>query len=450
MIAMTISLLLISALVAVFVNASKSSNEQAKTNSMIDSGRFALQLLQNDIEHAGFWGGYVPQFDDLTSSAVPADVPAAVPNPCQSYGTWDSGYVMSLVGIAVQAYDTLPAGGGCLAPLAQRAGTDVLVVRHTEVCVVGVGNCDPPVAGALYFQSSFCGAEQNAGSAQTATANTITLANTASSTAGAYASLVLHTLTGTGAGQFRRVSAYNSSDVATVDLPWTVVPDGTTTYAFAYVLGTASFPLYKRDCLGTGSPATLPITAGTLSDQRKYISDIYYISNLPNPDFPGQNLPTLMRSQFDVLGGVLAQQAPVPLIDGVEAFTVVLGLDTVSKSGAPVDYTQPVAWADPNNLVLPTNRGDGAPDLFVRCTTAAPCTAYQLMNAVAVRIYALVRDRDTSPGYQDAKTYCIGEPAADGTCPVASQYTPNDSYKRHLFVTTIRINNVSGRRETPP
>jgi len=450
MIAMTISLLLLSALVAIFVNASKSTNEQAKTNSMIDNGRFAMQLLQSDIEHAGFWGGYVPQFDDLTSTVVPGDVPAAVPNPCQPYATWDSGFVMSLVGIAVQSYDTLPAGTGCLSPLAQRAGTDVLVVRHTELCVPGVGACDPAVAGALYFQNSFCGAEQNAGTAQTATANTITLASTASSIAGAYKSLVLHTLTGTGAGQFRRISSYSTSNVATVDLPWTVIPDGTTTYAFAYALGASSFPLYKRDCVGSGTPPTLPITAGTLADTRRYISNIYYISDLPNPDFPGQTVPTLVRSEFNVLGGVLAQQAPVPLIDGVEAFTVVLGLDTVSKSGAPIDYTQPTLWANPNNLVLPTNRGDGAPDVFVRCTTAAPCTAAQLMNSVAVRIYLLVRDRDTSPGYTDVKTYCIGEPAADGTCPVASQYTPSDAYKRHLYVTTIRITNVSGRRETPP
>src|ERR1700751_324524 len=114
MIAMTISLLLMTALVAVFVNSSHSSNELAKTNAMIDNGRFAAQLLEGDIEHAGFWGGYVPQFDDLTATAVPGDVPAAVPNPCKPYATWDSAYVTAAIGIPVQSYDTLPAGGGCL------------------------------------------------------------------------------------------------------------------------------------------------------------------------------------------------------------------------------------------------------------------------------------------------------------------------------------------------
>lgn len=449
MIALTISLVLLSALVAVFVNTSRSSTELAKTNAMIDNGRFAAQLLQSDIEHAGFWGGYVPQFDDLTSSAVPGDVPAAVPNPCQTYATWDSSYVTAAVGIPVQSYDTLPAGAGCLAPLVQVAGTDVLLVRHAEVCVPGVGNCDPNVAGALYFQTSFCGAEQSAGTAQTASANTITLGANASTVAGAYVGLMLHTTGGTGAQQFRQVSAYDTSDVATVNLPWAVTPDASTTYAFAYTLGTTSYPLYQRNCVGTGTPPTLPVTAGTASVQRKYISDLYYVSNFPNPDFAGQTVPTLVRSSFDLSGGALAQQAPVPLIDGVEQFRVVIGVDDVSKSGAAVDYTQAVNWANPLNLVLPTNRGDGVPDVYVRCTTAVPCTAYQLMNAVAVKLYMLLRDRDQTQGYVDTKTYCLGEPNPDGTCPATSQYTPNDNYKRHMFITTVRIANVAGRRETP-
>jgi prepilin-type N-terminal cleavage/methylation domain-containing protein len=439
MIAMTMSLIVLGA------------RELSKTNALIDNGRFAVQLLQADLEHGAFWGGYVPQFDDLTSSVVPGDVPNSVPNPCQPYNTWDSSYVTSLIGISVQTYDTLPTGVGCLSPLPQRAGTDVLVVRHAELCVPGAANCDADVPGALYFQTSFCAAEQNAGRAQMGSTNSITLSIGASSTTNNYVGLMLHTLAGTGLGQFRQISAYNgSSAVALVNSAWTTIPDSTTTYAFAYVLGTSAYPLHKRDCVGTGSPQTLPVTSGTISDKRKFISQIYYIADYPNPDYPAQLVPTLVRSQFDFSGGVLAQQAPVPLIDGIEAFKVVLGIDNVSKSGAAVDYTQPISWADPSNLVLPTNRGDGAPDLYIRCTTATPCAVAQLVNVVAVKVYLLVRDRDTTPGYTDTKTYCLGEPNTDGTCPAASKYVPNDSYKRHMFITTARLVNVSGRRETPP
>jgi prepilin-type N-terminal cleavage/methylation domain-containing protein len=451
MIAMTISLVVLAALVGVFVNTSKSASEMAKTNLMIDNGRFAVQLLLADLEHGAFWGGYVPQFDDLTSSAVPGDVPGSVPNPCQPYSTWDSTYVTSLIGISIQAYDTVPTGAGCLSLLPQRAGTDVLVVRHADLCVPGATNCDVDVPGALYFQTSFCAAEQNAGSAQMGSTNSISLSSGASSTSNIYVGLMLHTLAGTGSGQFRRITAYNgASNVALVNTDWTIIPDSTTTYAFAYVLGTGPYPLHKRDCAGTGVPATLPVTSGTVADKRKFISEIYYIADYPNPDYPTQLVPTLVRSQFEFSSGTLAQQAPVPLIDGIEGFKVVLGVDNISKSGAPVDYTQPISWADATNLVLPTNRGDGAPDQYVRCTTAIPCTATQLVNVVVVKVYLLVRDRDATAGYTDAKTYCLGEPNIDGSCPIASQYTPNDSYKRHMFITTARLVNVSGRRETPP
>jgi type II secretory pathway pseudopilin PulG len=454
MVAMTISLFLMLGLVSLFVNTSRSGRELAKTNVMIDGGRAASQILQNDIQHAAFWGGYVPQFDDFTSTSVPADVPTdPLPSPCQAYSTWDSNYVRSVVALPVLAYEVLPTGTGCVAlpsTYPQHANTDVIIIRHLEVCVPGAPNCDADTPGSLYFQTSFCAAEQSAGSAQGGSSTSITLSSGASSTTGAYVGVMLHTLSGTGSGQFRQISAYDgSTHVATVSTAWTVVPDTSTTYALAYELGTSSFPLHKRDCVGTGTPATLPITAGTISDKHKFLSDLYYIADYPNPDYPAQLVPTLMRSRFDLSGGTLAHQTPVPLIDGVEGFKVVLGIDNVSKSGAAVDYTQAINWQDPTNLVLPTNRGDGAPDQYIRCTGAGGCTAAQLINVVAVKLYILVRDRDTTPGYTDTKTYCLGEPNADGTCPAASQYTPGDNYKRHLFITTIRVNNVSQRRETP-
>jgi hypothetical protein len=351
----------------------------------------------------------------------------------------------------VQAYDALPNGAGCLAPLAQRANSDVLVIRHAENCVPGVGNCGAAVAGRLYLQVSSCAAETNAGTAQLATSNTITLSGSASAVPSDYVGLTIRTTGGTGLGQSRSISAYNgSTQVATVSTAWTTIPDSTTTYSLDYMLGTNTYPLHIRNCVGTGAPATLPITSGTAADKRRWMSNIYYISNFVNPDNPAQVIPTLVRSQFDLAGGTLAQQAPVPMIDGIESFRVELGIDNVSKSGAAVDYTQSIVWSDPNNQVLATNRGDGAPDVFVRCTTAAPCTAAQLANVVAVKIYVLARSRDSTPGYTDTKSYCLGESNPDGTCPAANQIAAaNDSYKRHVFRSSVRLVNISGRRETP-
>jgi prepilin-type N-terminal cleavage/methylation domain-containing protein len=90
MISVVIGLLILLALITLLVNVSRNNSEMSKTNQIIENGRFALQLLQADISHAGYWGGYVPQFDDLSlgTTAVPNDVPTAVPNPCLAYTDW--------------------------------------------------------------------------------------------------------------------------------------------------------------------------------------------------------------------------------------------------------------------------------------------------------------------------------------------------------------------------
>jgi len=452
MISMVISLMILAAMIGIFVNTSASHREMEKTNGLIENGRIAAQLLEDDLVHAGYWGGFVPQFDDLSFAAAPADVPTSIPNPCRAYNTWNSSHRSNLLGIAVQTSDVLPTGAACVSPLTKKDGTDVLTIRHAEPCVPGVGNCAPDVAGRLYMQMSSCKAEKNAGTAQGAASNTLSLSANASNTSNTYIGLTLRTVSGIGAGQVNSVLSYNGgTQTATMSQPWSIIPDSTTRYSFEYLLGTTSFPLHKMDCEGTGTPATLPITGGTAADKRRFISNIYYIHEYPHPDAPGEVIPTLVRSQFDLAGGLIAHQAPMALIEGIEGFRVVLGVDNVSDSGDPVNYTSAIAWADPAEKTSPTNRGDGAPDEFVRCTAATACTTDDLTNVVAVKLYLLVRSRDRTADHFDDRTYCLGERDADGSCPDANEIpAANDNYKRHVFSTSVRLTNVSARRETPP
>jgi type II secretory pathway pseudopilin PulG len=451
MVSMTISLLVLLALVNVYVNLARANDEMTKSSNLIDTGRSAIQLLQNDLVHAGYWSGFMPQFDDLTFDLVPADVPAAVPDACLGFASWTGEYKTQLIGIPVQSSDVLPSGTGCLSFPAQRAGTDVITVRHAETCVPGGPNCDADTAGRLYMQTGTCAAEKNAGTASGASSNSIVLDGDASAVDGAYAGVTLRIVGGTGMGQLRNIRTYaGSTRTATIDTPWAVIPDNTSVYGFEYALSASAFPLHQRDCAGTGTPASLPVTAGTLADKRRLMSNIYYIADLPHPDGNGLTVPTLMRSQLDVDAGVNAQQTPVRLLDGVEAIRVELGIDDEGKTGAAVNYAQAVQWEDVATKMRPSNRGDGSPDWFKRCTTADPCTADELMNVVAVKLYVLVRSRDPSPGYTDSKVYCLGEPAVDGSCPAASTIAAaNDRFKRHVFTTSTRLNNISGRRETP-
>lgn len=359
MVAVTISLVILAALVAMFVNTSRSNREFARANSMIENGRLAIQVLENDIVHAGFWGAHVPEFDDQTGTVAPTDVPTAVPDPCLAYdpGNWTAVHIANLIGIPVQVYDDATVCAGVITD--RLADTDVLIVRHAEPCVPGgpSPNCDAAMAGRLYFQSSLC-----------------------------------------------------------------------LTDAAGYVLGTGGFTLLQRDCT-------------TAAETRRFMSSIYYVRD--HAVAAGDGIPTLMRAEFDLsAGGDLEFLDAVPLVEGVQGFRVELGIDDVSETGAAADYTTAVNWADPLTRTTPTNRGDGVPDGdFLRCTTLAPCAAGDLINVTAVKLYVLARSREPSQGHTDAKTYVLGAAGSQGPF--------NDGFQRHLFMTTIRLPNISGRRITP-
>jgi type IV pilus assembly protein PilW len=355
MVSLVIGLLILAALVALFVNTSRSNRELARTNGLIENGRLAMQLLTSDVQHAGFWGSYVPTFDNQTTSDIPTDEPTVVPNPCDAYATWNAAYVNALIGIPVQVYDTSLF---CPAVVTnQLAGTDVLVVRHLEPCVAGEGgNCEGDDPNKLYFQSTLC---------------------------------------------------------ATQTPP-------------VYEFGTSGFTRTQRNCV-------------TPAPKRKFVSNIYYIRDYAVT--AGDGIPTLMRSQFDWDGTVLTQLPAVAMVEGIEGFRVELGVDDLSETGAAIDYDAAIDWTDPDFRTSPTNRGDGVPDGdFITCTTAVPCTADQLTNVTAVKVSMLVRSRDESPGYTDDKSYALADSVVAAT---------GDHFKRHVFVSTMRLPNISGRRETP-
>ena len=405
MIALTLGLLLMTALIAVFLNVSRTNTEMVKTNGLIENGRFAIDILKEDIEHGGFWGGYTPQFDDYSSSAAPGDVPSLLPDPCLAFSAanWTTAYKTALIGIPIQSYDASPSGCTALVT-AKKASTDVVVVRHAANCLPGGTNCEALDNNKVYFQPSFCENETAA------------------------------------------------------------------TPPLRYVVGNtaADFTLKKRNCTGIPPAATV----GTLADKRELISNIYYVRTYAST--VGDGIPTLMRSTFKLVGTTPAHKEATPLIEGIEGFLVEMGIDAKNRCGTSVDYTTAIGSStrvDPATCTvsataasntMPTNRGDGVPESpFVRCTTASPCTNVQLRDVVAVKLYVLARSRETAPGYTDSKVYCLGStcvaPTAT-TCPATSGVAANalpllgpfcDGFKRHVFQSTIRLNNISGRRETP-
>lgn len=360
MVSLAIGLVLIAALVALFLGTTRNNREMSTANSMIENGRFAIQLLESDIVHAGFWGTHVPQFDDATADGVPIDVPTAVPDPCLSFNptNWNAAYITNLLGIPLQAYDTNAVCGGVATDV--QSNSDMLVVRHAETCVAGEAGCEAVTANKLYLQGSLCNDDIN-------------------------------------------------------------------TYVFGQS-GVATFDLRRIACAAT-----------PVAERRRFVSNLYYVRNFAVT--AGDGIPTLVRSTLDISGTTPQHLAPVPLVEGIDAFRVELGVDDVSGTGDPVDYTVATEWVDDDTKEMPTNRGDGIPDgAFIRCTTAAPCGVADLMNTTAVRIWVLARSREPTQGYTDTKQYTMA----------GVTYGPyNDAFKRHVYTTTVRLPNISGRRERP-
>lgn len=155
MVAVTIGLIIMAGVLSLYLNMSRTNDDMAKTNALIENGRFAVGLMQEDFAHAGFWNGYIPQFDDLTVTGIPGDVPTALAPVCSDFSTWTAADKVNAVGIVVQTYSAVPSGcSGIISDLA--ANSDVVVIRHAENCVPGVGNCEALTAGKVYFQASFC------------------------------------------------------------------------------------------------------------------------------------------------------------------------------------------------------------------------------------------------------------------------------------------------------
>lgn len=330
MVAVVISMLMLLAILQLFIDVSRTNDEMAKTNTLIENGRFSLKFMQADVQHAGFWG-------ELDNNI---DSPTAIPDPCVVAG-WDAAYKTNLIGIPVQAFPNAVGLAGC-GVTGVLASSDVLLVRHANTCVKGAVGCDGGADTGWHIQISGC------------------------------------------------------RNVGTED---------------PYVIDKAAFPLRTKTC-----SLASPVPSADLAQQRKVVSKFYYLANSGVPA-----VPTLMR--VELVNG--AYSDPQPLIEGVESFRVELGLDTKGKNGLPISASNP---------------GDGSADEFKRCTALTPCVLDDLANVVAVKLYVLVRSTVATRGYTDQKTYQLGST----TVAVA-----NDGFKRHVFGTTVRLVNPSGRREIP-
>lgn len=122
MISLTIGLVLLAGITSLIVRQSATRTELEKSSRQIENGRYAMQVLSEDIEHAGFYGEYSPL------AAVVYNVPL---DPCDTAIAnlgWDS--AAPAIPVAIHGYTGADTEPSCLAN--RKPGTAILVVRRTK------------------------------------------------------------------------------------------------------------------------------------------------------------------------------------------------------------------------------------------------------------------------------------------------------------------------------
>lgn len=118
MTALTISLLLLIGLTTLVINSNQNFQELTRSSQQMENGRFAMQLLKEDLRLAGFYGEL-------------ANIPAAgatLPDPCV---VGDVPAQRAGISRPVQGF-TSAASLSCITNTDHVAGTDILVVRRAS------------------------------------------------------------------------------------------------------------------------------------------------------------------------------------------------------------------------------------------------------------------------------------------------------------------------------
>lgn len=265
MIGMAIGLVLVAGLTTLFSNSSGATNELEKSIRQFENGRYAVDLLNEDIRHAGFYGEVLaglttPSYElpsvcataiaNLGWTSPDGDASGKVPMP-----------VNGLTSAEVQALTCLPN---------HKLNTPAIALRRLET-----------------FQS--------VGTAAIAAA-----------------------LNASAPSEPKKVLAKTGS----VYVQASQCPRATTTYTIFAANGTTTpFKLLKTDCTADTS-TTPPTIAGTANPlARGHIARVYYIASCNECGI--DTTPTLKRA--DLVG---TQIVVTPMVEGIDDMAFEFGFDT--------------------------------------------------------------------------------------------------------------------------
>lgn len=410
MVALAISVVLMTALASIFAQSVNTREKIDRDGQKIETARYSLDTLSEDIRLAGYFGNYSPP----TTGSAPADWKYV--DPCSTTGGnplpgWNATTSPVQAPFPVFVYEAHGTGSlptaltNCLDNY--RAGTDVLVVRRASTNVVTAGGTGY-VSNETYLQVSSC----SEGSLDTQ--------------------------------PFHAISTTTSSD----------------------------FTMHKLGCSVT--------TPGPNALLRKLITRIYFISTCNDCTGTGDGIPTLKLVELGVVGTTLKVKENLRTVaPGVENMHIELGIDGVgmpwvagsvvaansvryygdnfytTTAGGLTGSTPPVhvtgTASDGSVAWIWTGAVDGATDTYILSNEDPANVSVSGMrqdaggenrweDVVAIKLFLVTRDLQPTRSYTDAKSFVMGSKtlAAAG-----------DAYRRRLTSSTIKVVNMSARREKP-
>jgi type IV pilus assembly protein PilW len=148
MVAITIGGILLAGIASIFFNSSRTQRELSKSGELIENGRYAINLVGEELRHVGYFGHYY-DLDDSTG---------ILPDPCTTnMANLEDNMVQALSGytaadestradITATSCDDL----GLLDDANLEPGTDVLVIMRADTATSNAST----VQGAVYLQAN--------------------------------------------------------------------------------------------------------------------------------------------------------------------------------------------------------------------------------------------------------------------------------------------------------
>jgi type IV pilus assembly protein PilW len=158
LIGLTVGLIVVAGLTTIYANSSRSQAELQRSAAQIENGRYAMEMLSNDLHLAGFYGDFA-NLPPLQSSTMA--VPASLPDPCAT----STANLLAALPLPLQGYDspTSTPISGCVASANFVSGTDILVIRRASTAVLA--SSATPVTNEIYLQANTDSADIQAGNA---------------------------------------------------------------------------------------------------------------------------------------------------------------------------------------------------------------------------------------------------------------------------------------------